>query len=46
VVDLPIVETESISWTVRKSTHEPTLVGPVDADAFLPYAYSRYDGVR
>lgn len=46
VVDLPIVETESISWTVRKSTHEPTLVGPVDADAFLPYAFSRYDGAR
>jgi acetoacetate decarboxylase len=46
VVDLPIVETESIRWTVRKSTHTPKLVGPVDGDAFLPYAYSRYDGVR
>jgi acetoacetate decarboxylase len=46
VVDLPIVETESIRWTVRTSTHEPTLVGPVDPDAFEPYAYSRYDGAR
>ncbi len=46
VVDLPIVETESIHWTRRKSTHEPKLVGPVDADAFEPYAYSRYDGAR
>jgi acetoacetate decarboxylase len=46
VVDLPIVETESIRWSVRKSTHEPKLVGPVDGDAFLPYAYSRYDGAR
>lgn len=46
VVDLPVVEIESMSWTVRRSTHEPTLVGPVDAEAFEPYAYSRYDGVR
>lgn len=46
VVDLPIVETEAITWTVRKSTHQPKLVGPVDAEAFLPYAYSRYDMVR
>ncbi|MEX2256982.1 MAG: acetoacetate decarboxylase family protein [Acidimicrobiia bacterium] len=46
VVDLPVLETESILWSVRKSTHEPRVVGPVDADAFLPYSYSRYDGVR
>jgi acetoacetate decarboxylase len=46
VVDLPIVETESIHWTVRRTTHEPTLVGPVDAEAFEPFAYSRYDGAR
>ena len=46
VVDLPIVDTVSIHWTTRKATHEPKVVGPVDADAFEPYAYSRYDGVR
>jgi acetoacetate decarboxylase len=43
VVDLPVLEVESIRWTVRTSTHEPRLVGPVDPDAFEPYAYSRYD---
>lgn len=46
VVDLPVLETESIHWTVRRSTHEPKLVGPVDPDAFEPYAHSRYDGLR
>lgn len=46
VVDLPIVETESITWTVRQSTHEPRVVGDVDADAFEPYAHARYDGAR
>jgi acetoacetate decarboxylase len=46
VVDLPIVETEHIRWTVRQASHTPRLVGPVDAEAFKPYAYSRYDGVR
>ncbi len=43
VVDLPVVEIESIVWTQRTSTHEPRIVGPVDADAFEPYAYARYD---
>ncbi len=43
MVDLPILETESIAWTVRTSSHEPRIVGPVDAAAFEPYAYSRYD---
>ena len=46
VVDLPIVETESIHWTVRTATHEPTMMGLVDADAFEPYSHSRYDSVR
>lgn len=46
VVDLPVVETESIRWTVRKSSHAPKLIGPVDAEAFKPYAHTRYDGVR
>jgi acetoacetate decarboxylase len=46
VVDLPIVETEHIHWTVRNSTHEPTLVGPIDGDAFEPFVHTRYDAVR
>jgi len=46
VVDLPIVETESIVWTVRQSTHEPTIVGDVDPVAFEPFSHARYDGVR
>jgi len=46
VVDLPVLEVESIRWSVRTSTHEPRLVGPVDPVAFEPYAYSRYDLAR
>jgi acetoacetate decarboxylase len=45
VVDLPILETESIHWSVRWSTHHPRVVGPVDAEAFKPFAHSRYDTV-
>jgi acetoacetate decarboxylase len=46
VVDLPIVETESVHWTVRQATHQPTMVGLIDADAFEPYSHARYDSVR
>ncbi len=46
VVDLPIIETESIVWTVRTATTDPKIVCPVDAAAFEPYAYSRYDLAR
>ncbi len=46
VVDLPILETESIVWTVRTATIDPKIVGPVDAAAFEPFAYSRYDLAR
>jgi acetoacetate decarboxylase len=46
VVDLPVLETESIRWTVRKSTHEPSVVGDVDPVAFEPYSFARYDGLR
>jgi acetoacetate decarboxylase len=45
VVDLPVLETVSLVWTTRQSTHEPHLVGPVDAEAFKPYAWSRYETV-
>jgi acetoacetate decarboxylase len=46
VVDLPVIETDHIHYTVRQSTHEPKLVGPVDADAFAPFAHTRYDSFR
>lgn len=46
VVDLPVLEVESVVWTVRTATHEPKVVGPVDPSAFEPYAYSRYDLAR
>jgi len=46
VADLPVRELESMVWSVRTATHEPTVVGPVDGDAFLPYSYARYDGLR
>ena len=42
----PIIETESIVWTVRTATTDPKIVGPVDAAAFEPFAYSRYDLAR
>jgi acetoacetate decarboxylase len=46
VVDLPVLETESIRWTVRTSTHEPSVVGDVDPVAFEPFSFARYDGLR
>jgi acetoacetate decarboxylase len=43
VVDLPVVKTESILWTVRKSSHTPRVVGEIDGESFLPYMHTRYD---
>ena len=45
VVDLPVEEHVSLVWTLRRSSHQPKLVGPVDADAFAPFAAARYDHV-
>ena len=42
VVDLPVLETESIQWVVRSSENTPVVVGPVDAAAFAPFAAARY----
>jgi hypothetical protein len=42
VVDLPVLETESIQWVVRSSENTPVVVGPVDAGAFAPFAAARY----
>jgi acetoacetate decarboxylase len=45
VADLPIEDMVSMTWTLRKSSHQPVLVGAVDADAFAPFAAARYDHV-
>jgi acetoacetate decarboxylase len=42
VVDLPVLEVESMSWVVRSSENTPTLVGQIDGDAFAPFAPIRY----
>ena len=42
VVDLPVLETESIRWAMRSSENTYHLVGPVDPVAFAPYAAIRY----
>ncbi|KPM54474.1 acetoacetate decarboxylase [Frankia sp. CcI49] len=43
VVDLPVLETVSITYTTRSSANKASVVGPVDPVAFEPYAFSRYD---
>jgi acetoacetate decarboxylase len=44
VIDLPVLETVSITWTTRTATHQPTLVGPVkDVDGWLPFLANRYE---
>ncbi len=45
VTDLPLEELVSIEWTTRRSTIDPVVVGPVDPEAFLPFAAARYDHV-
>jgi acetoacetate decarboxylase len=45
IADLPVEELVSVTWTTRSSTVNPVLVGPVDADAFAPFAAARYDHV-
>jgi acetoacetate decarboxylase len=45
VADLPVEELVSLTWTTRKSSVHPVLVGEVDAEAFAPYAFARYDHV-
>lgn len=45
VADLPVVRVVSLVYTTRRSSIAPRLVGPVDADAFLPFAAARYDHV-
>lgn len=43
VADIPVREVESIRWRVFGGQHVVKLEGPVDAQAFLPYAHARYD---
>jgi acetoacetate decarboxylase len=45
IADLPVEELVSVTWTTRKSSVNPVLVGSVDADAFAPFAAARYDHV-
>ncbi|HXW33450.1 MAG TPA: acetoacetate decarboxylase family protein [Acidimicrobiales bacterium] len=45
VADLPVDDLISLTWTTRRSSHQPVVVGPVDADAFAPFAAARYDHV-
>jgi acetoacetate decarboxylase len=42
VVDLPVRELVSIQWVRRSSESKPTVVGPVDPAALLPYVPARY----
>jgi acetoacetate decarboxylase len=44
VVDLPVRKLVSMHWTMRTSTVEPEIIGPVeDSAAFERFAYARYD---
>jgi hypothetical protein len=45
VADLPVEEFVSLTWTTRKSSVSPKVVGPVDAEKFAPFAFARYDNV-
>jgi acetoacetate decarboxylase len=45
VVDLPVLEMVSFTYTTRRSTTNPKIVASVDPQAFLPFAASRYDHV-
>jgi acetoacetate decarboxylase len=42
LIDLPVLETVSIQWVRRASDNTPTVVGPVDPEAFAPFAAARY----
>jgi acetoacetate decarboxylase len=43
LADLPVCELVSAHWTSRRATTSPRVVGPVDPDAFAPFAAARYD---
>ena len=43
VADLRVEELVSLTWTLRKSSVRPAVVGAVDAEAFAPFAFARYD---
>jgi acetoacetate decarboxylase len=42
VVDLPVLELESINWTVRSSANTPSIVAELDGLAFEPFVAVRY----
>jgi acetoacetate decarboxylase len=45
VADLPVEELLSLSWTRRRSSVRPKVVGEVDPKTFAPFALARYDQV-
>jgi acetoacetate decarboxylase len=44
LADLPVDDLLSAHWTSRRATTAPHVVGPVDPDAFEPFAAARYEG--
>jgi acetoacetate decarboxylase len=42
LADLPVEELVSVTWTTRRATTAPHVVGPVDPVAFEPFAAARY----
>ncbi len=42
LADLPVEELLSVTWTTRRVTTAPKVVGPVDPVAFEPFAAARY----
>ncbi|MFD0851515.1 hypothetical protein ACFQ07_04755, partial [Actinomadura adrarensis] len=42
IADLPVEELVSIQWVRRSSQNTTEVVGPVDPEAFAPYAAARY----
>jgi acetoacetate decarboxylase len=42
LADLPVEELVSVTWTTRRASTAPHVVGPVDPVAFEPYSAARY----
>jgi acetoacetate decarboxylase len=43
LADLPVEDLVSVTWTTRRATTNPRVIGPVDPIAFAPFATARYD---
>lgn len=42
LADLPVEDLVSVTWTTRRATTSPRVIGPVDPIAFAPFAAARY----